>query len=61
MIESSVWYFVEIKPQVVAKEETWEGERVWNSGVHLLRPCKCKPVWEEAYGRTCSSKESSQS
>ena len=52
---------VGMKPNSCAKASTTGWGCVWNARVLALRPCRCRPVLSGAIGRTCSSKESSQS
>lgn len=50
-----------MKPHVAAKASTTEGGWVVKWREQALRPCRWRPVLSFEYGRTCSSKESSQS
>jgi hypothetical protein len=60
-MDSSVMYFVLMKPHSSAKASTVSGGRVQNSFVQVLMPWRYNPVFPGGYGRTCSSNESSQS
>lgn len=57
----SVTYGVSMKPNAFANALTSGGERVSRVGWLTTRPCRCSPDFSAAYGRICSSNESSQS